>query len=470
LAEHILPRRHVVDGQEMVVLFDQGTGAVVTLEPPTWDVLAAADGTRDVEGIRLAARRAGAVTGVTQIAELLRQLHEMGFVAGPTTRRGPPRIVIERTTPAERPIEALPGFALHCDRSGACCRNYATVLMTSDDVDRARRLLPEHHVGEIRGGRLFLPVAGSEPSELSAPAHRDGACGYLETTGACAIHRVGGLAAKPIGCAVFPVTFVDDGATIRASVKTECACVLDSVGGPLDEPLLDPQWQRAGDLPPLVAVTRLHERLAMSSQTTLPVAEARAFVDAWFRLPCPADVAAAAWAMAEALETRGPDAALRTWSAAPAADARAVTPSFRALHRRASRRARDNAGWRSERDAVRTGIEWIAAAALLLSDDAPVAELLADATGPAATEHFYLYAAAFGYALFDRPLAESLRDRAVRMWLARAMGWLVVEGTEAAHRQPLARVDALLRAYGIGNYLDDLATTRTGSTPSTRPD
>ena len=34
---------------------------------------------------------------------------------------------------------------------------------------------------------------------------------------------------------------------------------------------------------------------------------------------------------------------------------------------------------------------------------------------------FYLRAAAFGYAVFDRPLVHALRDHAVRIWLSRAM-------------------------------------------------
>ena len=67
----------------------------------------------------------------------------------------------------------------------------------------------------------FLPVAGSEPTELATPTMSDGACGYLREDGACVIHAVGGLDAKPLGCRIFPTTFVDDGTTIRASVKTE---------------------------------------------------------------------------------------------------------------------------------------------------------------------------------------------------------------------------------------------------------
>ncbi len=464
----------MVDGAEHVVVFDQRTGQVVVLEPPTWDVLAQADGTRDIEGIRLAARRAGVVTSRAEIERTLGQLHAMGLVTGPTERRGPARVVIERTTPPSRLIEPLPDFRLRCDRSGACCRNYATVLMTSADVERARAWVPGHRVGRWHGDQLFLPVAGSEPSELHAPAHRDGACGYLETAGTCAIHRAGGLAAKPVGCAVFPTVFTDDGVSVRASVKTECACVLDSAGalvdGVDDEPWLDPAWRSAGELPPLVAVTRLHEKLALSADRTLPTTEVRAFLEAWMSLPCPEDVAVAAWAMAAALEDRGPDAALRAWVDPAPTRPTDVAPWIEHLHARARRRAHDNAQWRSEADAVRTGVEWIAAAAAVLADSEALAELVAAPPEATATEHFYLRAAAHAYALLERPLTDALRDRAVRIWLSRAMRWLAPGATDAARRQPLARVDALLRGYGIGNYVDEVLTSCRAASPASRRD
>lgn len=473
LADHALARRHVVDDAEHVVIFDQRTGQVVLVSPQTWEALAVADGTRDVEGIRLAARRAGVVTSADEIARTLQQLHALGLVAGPSERRGPARVVIERTTPPSRPIEPLPRFDLRCDRSGACCRNYATVLMTTEDVERARAWLPDHRVGSWRGERLFLPVAGSEPSALLAPAHRNGACGYLEPEGTCAVHRAGGLAAKPVGCAVFPTVFTDDGISVRASVKTECACVLDSATATavvIDEPWLDPTWQTAGDLPPLVAVQRLHERLALSAELTLPTAQVRAFVEAWFAAPTPGDVAAAAWGMAATLQARGPDAGLEAWSQSSPVAADEVAPWVSHLYARARRRAHDNAQWRSEADAVRSGVEWLAAAAAVLTDVEALAELLAAEPEDTATEHFYLRAAAHGYGMFDRPLTDTLRDRAVRIWLSRVMRWLAPGARDAARRQPLARVDALLRGYGIGNYVDEVLTSCTAASPASRRD
>jgi hypothetical protein len=109
-------------------------------------------------------------------------------------------------------------------------------------------------------------------------------------------------------------------------------------------------------------------------------------------------------------------------------------------------------------------VEWISATAVLLTDAETTTELLAGGPDHRDVEHFYLRAAAFGYTLFDRPLERSLRDRAVRLWLARAMAVLGGDdpGPGAGARQPLARIDAMFRAYGIGNYVEDVAAALPG--------
>jgi lysine-N-methylase len=456
LADHVLPRRHVIDGDEHVILFDRHTGGVLRLGPREWTVLQAADGTRDLEGIRLAARRDGELVPPASIAELLAALDAVGFLAEapPIARvRGAARVVIEDRTPRDRPIERLPGAAIRCDRSGSCCRIYATVLMTRPELERARSLLPEHRVGPVEHARFFLPVAGSEPGELVTPTMHDGACGYLKSDGACAIHAAGGLHAKPAGCQLFPVTFVDDGTSVRASVKTECACVLDGAVMEGGDPICDPAWRSAGDLPPHVAVDRLPEALVVRPGHAIDRAHARALVDAWWEAPVPTDVAAGAWAMADALEADPSADAREAWSAAPAPDPNRVRPWIIALNARASRRAAEDARWRSERDHVRETTAWIATTTLVLREPEVLAEVLAAEVEDAAAEAFYLRAAAFGYTVFDRPLVHALRDHAVRIWVSRAMS------VTPAARRPLARVDAVLRAYGIRHYVDDLTTS-----------
>lgn len=460
LADHVLPRRHVVDGIEHVVLFDQRTGGVVRLGPREWGVVEAADGTRDLEGIRLAARRAGAHANATDIAELLTSLDRVGFIAGPRPTATPsaePRVVIEPTTASDRPLEPLPDFGLRCDRSGACCRVYATVLMTRAEAERARTLLPEHRAGPVPHARFFLPVAGSEPTELVAPTARDGACGYLHDDGRCAVHVAGGMLAKPAGCHVFPVMFVDDGTSVRVSVKTECACVLDGGVVPGGDPICDPGWRTAWDLPPHVVVTQLPAELAIREGVTIARDQARAWVDAWLARPAPRDAAPGVWAMADALEQHDTAAALHAWSSPPPVRPEDVVPFVHALHARASRRAAEDTAWRSEHDHVRITTTWIAATTLLLREPEVLAELLAAEPGDPAQDAFYVRAAAFGYAVFDRPLVTSLRDLAVRLWTSRAMALLVPPELHAApsHRRPLARLDAVLRAYGLRNYVVD---------------
>ena len=71
----------------------------------------------------------------------------------------------------------------------------------------------------------------------------DGRCAYLGESGWCSLHTKAGPAAKPLGCALFPASFLDDGERIRVSTWVECACVLASVGRP-GGAVLDAQHHR----------------------------------------------------------------------------------------------------------------------------------------------------------------------------------------------------------------------------------
>ena len=73
-----------------------------------------------------------------------------------------------------------------------------------------------------------------------------------------------------------------------------------------------------------------------------------------------------------------------------------------------------------------------------------------------AHESFYVRATAFAYAWVDnRPLATSLRDRAVRLWLARCMPTFAgLVPDEPAWRHPLSVIETLMRVHGLVRYTD----------------
>src|SRR5580704_6543231 len=80
LADHILPRRYLAGEDERIVLCDTTTGRLVQIGPREWCLLGAADGTRDLEGIVLAAAREGAHARVDALRPFLDQLHQAGFL------------------------------------------------------------------------------------------------------------------------------------------------------------------------------------------------------------------------------------------------------------------------------------------------------------------------------------------------------------------------------------------------------
>ena len=158
LASHVLPRRHVVDGDERVVLHDLGTGRLVQIGPREWGLLAAADGTRDLDGIVLAAAREGAHARAAALEGFLAQLHQAGMLEDGVEEAPSPAVMAEgeaesRDDPAARPLVPLPGFGLHCDGSGSCCRFYGTVIFGPVEAARARALLPMVREGGARHER-----------------------------------------------------------------------------------------------------------------------------------------------------------------------------------------------------------------------------------------------------------------------------------------------------------------------------
>ncbi|MBL4686202.1 MAG: YkgJ family cysteine cluster protein [Nannocystaceae bacterium] len=471
LGNHVLARRHVIDGKVAVILFDMGSEEVLRIGEREWALVAAADGTRDIEGIVIAATRGGARVELDEARKFLASLEDRGLVVRipePEAKTSSPKT--EETLPSpDLPVRPLPGYSLSCDRSGRCCRMYSTVLFALPEAERAAAVLPDRRIGPVSRTRAFLPVRGSIPGGAVAVVANNGACGYLDSDGACSIHRAAGADAKPKGCSVFPAMFIDDGEEVRVSIKTECACVLNSVNHSGGEPLVDPAITRSSQLDPVVVVTVLPDPISVTSERTEPRKVVVAWIRQWLDMPTPPDVARACWAMADALPS-GLAAALEAWSGERAApETAAVVPFVAALARRAAVRTRVDAQWRSEVDRVRRVGAWIAATAVTCKDPQLMAEVLQVPPIDADREAFFVRAAAFGYAVCDEDFGEvqcGLRDLAVKLWLARAMPTFVSEGVQ--DEEPLSALEAWLRAYGVWRYVLDAKTSTPVPSPNPR--
>jgi lysine-N-methylase len=438
LGGHVLARRHASEGTSQVVLDDLRGGRVLVIDERAWTFLSCADGTRDVVGIRAAASRLGARASTADLAAFFAKLADAGLLddgappdplRGERTRRG--------TTPEDRALVVLPGYGLHCDGSGGCCRNYESILVTPEDVSRALATMPYAHAGTVSGDDLFLPKRGSAPTPMRAVSLRNGACAFLDPDGRCGLHARGGAAAKPIGCAAFPAILCDDGEVVRVSATVECACVLASAGRSGGEPLVPTAARVLADLPITQHVEQLPDRLAATRERTIDRATARALADALFEHAL-VDPPATLWALADALEC-GEDR-VPTDVTQPAFAS--VIPRIELLHRRASARASVAASWREEGDRIRRATATIAAVALILREPAPLAEIQSDASWRA-DEAFYVRAFAFARRFGNAPVAEVLREYALRLWVARALP--LVDPDES---HPLALVEAMARAHG----------------------
>ncbi|WP_433936249.1 YkgJ family cysteine cluster protein [Sorangium cellulosum] len=481
LAAHVLARRHLVGEEERIILHDLRTGELLQLGPREWALLSAADGTRDVEGIVIAAAREGAPARVPAAQAFFAQLHAAGLLGAEDAREdaapaasAAPRGSALPAAPAldagardarERPLEVLPDFSLHCDGSGSCCRIYASILFDPEEAARARALRPEVLSGGARHERAFTPERGAWPCAASVVAMRDGRCAYLEGEGGagrCSLHAAGGPAAKPLGCRTFPTSFIDDGESIRISVSVECACVLASVGRPGGAPLIDPRLRARGDLDDRIDVAALPDRAEVAPGAAAPRAELVAWSRRLAAAAPPPDVAAGLSSLAAAIEVEGltGDAIARFERPDPLEPA-ALGPWLAALHRRAARRAREDAAWRSERDLARRATQWIAAATFALADPDLLAALLLSPPRAPDRERFYLRAALHGHRLLGAlPLSLALRDRAARLVVARALPLICAEAGadgDPACAEPIALVEAMLRGHGLDAYAADMA-------------
>src|SRR5262249_2216200 len=156
--------------------------------------------------------------------------------------------------------------------------------------------------------------------------------------------------------------------------------------------LVPPGARVQRDLPEALVVQSLPRRVHVSPDATAPrealVAWSRrvtALLDAAERAGGVPDVAAITMSIGALLAEGGlaADPARATVEPVPIA-AEAVLPWVEALHRRAARREREDAGWRSGRDLARRATRWIALAAGVLLDPVALSSLIeAPAAAPA---------------------------------------------------------------------------------------
>ncbi len=421
-----MPRRHFIDGVETLCIHDARTQRMVRLEPRYWDLIACADGTRDFDALVLASARAGAYRRASELRALFDQLADAGLLEDGIDAPLPPH---QRPpeTPDDRPLLALPGYTLSCDRNGSCCAQYGSIRFGELEANRARALVP----GVLRSShapdgldRVFLPLYGSMSTRELAVALVDGRCAYLDDEGSCRIHSASGAEAKPVTCQLHPATFVDDGTSVRVSIGVECRCVLSSVGVRDGAPLVPPSMSTRGALDRRVTVRALPLSVPITPSRTM----SRQAIARWSTEAIDAidegDVALRFLALARSLEI---DAAP---SEPPVLSS--LQRFFEPLRRSTEDAARSAESWRSSRDRARIARRAVADAAARLAREGPV-----HPPHPQ-DEAFYLRATLFGHhAVADGlPLCDALRDRALRVLVARAL-----EG----HVRPLALVEATLR-------------------------
>ncbi|MFO0611737.1 MAG: YkgJ family cysteine cluster protein [Polyangiaceae bacterium] len=449
LSDRCLPRLHFTEGRCVVVLHDRETGDTHAVGPSEWVLLSLADGTRDLDGVLLGAQREGVNVDRPALEALLAEVGSVGLLAeGPRPRA---QRALNDDDARARPIRRLPGYAFRCDGRGSCCRSYSSIVFTPLEAARARASLPMVLDGGARHEHAFTPESGAGPCTRSAIALVDGGCAYLDGS-ACGLHRTPGPRVKPLGCAVFPTLFVDDGAEIRAAVSVECGCVLASVTASDGAPLVPDHVATSADLEEGVAIERLPEQLPITARETAPRATYVAWGDrvlARLEAEPVEDAARLAWDLAGAIEAQGTDhawpSAARPTEIAPDL----VAERIAGLGVRATERLRADSTFRGPTDLTRRATACVAASAELLAEREILAAILAGAGAMAEQERFYLRAVLFGQQLASAPLDHGLRDRAVAMWVARAFPLaaraLYPDTDEIGFEYPLALVEMLLR-------------------------
>ncbi|MGE0326708.1 MAG: YkgJ family cysteine cluster protein [Polyangiaceae bacterium] len=440
LADHVLPRMHVMNGGAHLLLHDNARGDALELELEQFEWLELADGTRDEEGLYLEASRRGVLHRRSELRALLRQLHERGELAG--------GIAGEQRIPRvpEREIKLLPGLELGCDSNGSCCRTYSSMLFEEGEVKATEGITPPGLKPLHR--RVFLPAFGADAA-VQAVATLDGACVFLGADSRCVLHARG---AKPRGCNDYPLTLVDDGETLWAVPVFECPCVELSF---LREITTAPPGLPATEagLPEERPVIRLREHFELDTDVSIDQAALREWVKRGIeQIPEAIDAVDAlhwlwSWSHANVNETL---ASVRT------PPSYALAPWVQRLFDYAERRL-ESAAWRSEQDRTRRLVRWMYEASSTLLDPARVSELLEqrqlDTTASRrqhAAEWAYVRCQLGGYQFAQgrETLRSALEQRCARLLLARAMGGTcpIASAEDPSRSSPLTALEALLRS------------------------
>jgi lysine-N-methylase len=442
LSDSAMIRRHIIDGEEKLILHDRAREEAIELDRDQVEQLLACDGTRDLGGIMLEAARRHAYARGSAIEALLVESQRRGLLADGIAARA------FEPLHADRPLEVLEGYRLHCDGNGSCCTTYASVPFTRSETQRALGICP------TEGERVFLPLFGAGDDRLQAVTMIDGACAFLGGDHKCRIHVAAGSAQKPRGCRVFPATHVDDGEAVRVSVAVECACVLSSLGTGAGDGLVTDGATREAELVEGTRVVRLPEQIRLDGETMAPRAELRRWSAAIASaVPPQIDGVAALWGLAEAVREEGLDVeATHVAVAAPPPSSAALGFHLMALAGTTADKRATVDGWRGRTDRVRRLASWLDDAAQALLDRSVVEARLGEGPGPlAGHEAFHLRALIHGHLLAgELSLFQALRDRAVRQLLARQAFLSPVDDPSA--RYPLTAVEAMMRGQGLEAY------------------
>lgn len=438
LAGHALMRRHSIDGSERVVIHHAVSGALVSLDPRSAEIALLADGTRDRDGIALAASRAGCFTRQSEVDALFDALDESDLLADgiappamrPLATPLPPEM-------ATLPVEVLPEYAFRCSGVGACCMQYASIALGEADRERGRGLFTTL-AGDPGAKRVSLPLQGDDESR-SAMTLVDGACLQLDADNACGLHRRGGFDAKPAACKAYPATFVLAGDRVTVSTSVECDCVLLSLGGG-GEPLA--RATIAAELPVGIQVRRLPEEISWVGDERVP---RHRYLD--FRrdaLAAGPSTNTVAFALSLARAVRDGKAIS---TLAPAEVEAMVREPLGELGHSMTAASQAAESWRSPRDRTRLMRREVASAATTLARRG--ADAL-DASPFAEAEAFTLRAALFGHALAGGvPFATALTDFAVRLLVAREL--------ELGGRRALGHPIAVVMAAARGAFRNEAA-------------
>jgi Fe-S-cluster containining protein len=143
---------------------------------------------------------------------------------------------------------ALVAERYRCTGCGDCCRGWSVPLLPGE-AERFRalaaplvpveRLRAAIHSARGGGGRMVEALGGA-----------GGSCVALADDQRCLIHAEHGADDKPLGCQLFPFTFVATPTEVRVSLSFACPAVIDGEGPPVAD-------QRD-------EVTRLHDAIAAS--------------------------------------------------------------------------------------------------------------------------------------------------------------------------------------------------------------